>query len=271
MIGARKFGRVVAVQIQPRVGSTIRVEKLRITGSVRRVVGEPVDDADVTIYNPDDDILAMLREGATVRLLAGYGVPSELIAGGVAPLSVRYMRSPPNPNVVFGVQDGGVALRESPLSLSWSESVKASAIIDRVLSASTLGRGVIDLPNDVEYTRGHVIYGSARDALMTIARDCGCDFAVQHNNVHFWPRGGDKRRTAVVISEETGMLESPVAGDKGTWRVSVLLEPSLRPGDAVRVKAPGVFDGVLILQEVTHRVDTGWSGDFTSDVTGVPG
>jgi hypothetical protein len=268
--GNRKFGRVVAVQVQPQSGAPLRVEGLRISATVRRALGEAVDDAEVVIYNPEDTVLAILREGAVVRLLAGYGTPSEIISGGVSPLSVKFRRSAPNPTVTFGVQDGGVALREAPLSLSWSESVKASAVINRILLSSTLGRGVISLDNDVEYTRGHVVYGSARDALMSIARDCGCEFTVQNNNINLWPKGGERLRSAVVISEATGMLDNAVAGENGSWVVSVLLEPSIRPGDVVRVKDPGIFDGVLRVQEVTHRVDSGWDNSFTTEITGFP-
>lgn len=272
------FGRVVEVQIgqpgaQPRVISSVTADGLpgvRLACTATRTTTRQDDTAQVAAWNlAPPTVSALQREGALCRVLAGYGVPTQIAFGRVLPKTIDGPRRSGGDWITrWSVTDGGLDLRDIVMSETWAGEVQASEVLDKVIASSGLGRGSIVLGSDVRWSSGYVVWSTVRQALAALAMATGSVIVVQDGNVQAWPVGGSRRSTVITLSSSSGMVESPQRQTDGTWSVRSLLLPSLRPGDTVNVDSR-IVQGTMTVVDVRSDVDS-VSGPFHSDITARP-
>jgi hypothetical protein len=267
-----KFGRVVKIVVGDRALSSVAPgggPGLHLAFSVTRSVDRSQDQLTATAWGVHQSTLSLLQADRTAcSIAAGYGTPTLLGVGRVVPGTLRVDYEGRQPRATWQISDGGIALRAIDVSRAWS-TVRASEALDYVLALSGLARGAIDLGADVTYSRGLVLCDSAEGAIQQIAADTRSAYAVQSGVLHMWPRDGARQRLRVVVSTATGLVGDPEPADKGRWRVVVSLEPTVRPGDEVRVDSTALR-GILRVVDVEHAGDSGYELPFYSSITGVP-
>jgi hypothetical protein len=278
----RKFDRIVRATVGDRVLSSKTPggqQGLHLSFRVGRSVDRSQDSTEVTVYGVSFATLSALQApGAVSTLAAGYQMaPLTLAAGRVIPGTVGRVI----PGTVDAALDGeqfvvtwrisqaGVALRAIDVARAWSGPVTSDEVIAYLLQYTGLSRGTIEPGRTVTYTTGIALCGSALDELEQIAADTGSRLAIDNGVLHLWPVGQQRQALRVVVSSSTGLVGIPERADQGRWQVRMLLEPSIRPGDQVRIDHP-FFRGLLRAVDVEHAGDSGYQLDYYTTIVGVP-
>ena len=145
------------------------------------------------------------------------------------------------------------------------------------------------------YPNGFPAVGRVRDAMGKVCNYLGLEWSIQNQEIQIIKKGGSTAKTAIVLSPETGMIGSPeleaktmsdkLAAKQGIttksdgvivkksdkllasgkqpkdrlevqgYKVRTLLQPTLIPGDVVKVEAEGV-NNFFKIEKVTHQGDT---------------
>lgn len=251
------FGRQVFVEFGQPGAVGRRFEDLRVAFSTESSRSGTPGKATIEVYNLAPDSLTLLQErGATVRLWAGYDVPRLIFAGDPVAGGVRIERRGPDRIARVEAQDGGRAYQSARVSLSYAADTSLSEVLAELVRQTGIPAGSIRLPRDVRLPHGLVYSGPARDLLDRIARAAGGDWWSRDGALCLAGTGVDTGEIALVASAEDGnMIGSPVPQDGGRVEVVVLLEPSLRPGRLLDVRAERTR-GVYVIESVRFSGDT---------------
>ena len=130
--------------------------------------------------------------------------------------------------------------------------------------------GAIDVPNQRKLPRGRVLNGNSRDILTKIARNNKADWSIQDGSLIFLPKDKVLSDDAVLISQDTGMINAPEQTDEGL-ELTCLLNPALQIGGLVKVESIiEYFNGEYKIVKLAHSGD-GIGGDWHSKMTVVGG
>ncbi|MCK4960656.1 MAG: hypothetical protein KAT00_14690, partial [Planctomycetes bacterium] len=188
----------------------------RITFNVEKTSdGGSANKAKVDIYNLSNDSRGFVEQpGLQLRLEAGYaGELTTLFIGDTK--RVKHARN--GPDIVTTVEsgDGEVKLVNSHVEVSLAPNAKLSQIIDKAVAALGLAKGVVkDIPN-ITYTNGFTFSGPARDLLDQVARRGNLQWSVQWDALNIFPEGSDTGEAAVLLNDNTGLLNLPNKTEKG--------------------------------------------------------
>jgi len=156
-----------------------------------------------------------------------------------------------------------------------------------------------------QYPQGFSFVGRVRDAMNKVCNYLGLEWSIQNQTIQILKKGGSRERTAIVLSPTTGMIGSPqleaktmsdkLAAKQGLttnsngvvtkksdkltvsnnppkdrlevqgYKVETLMQPTMLPGDVVKVEAEGV-DNWFKIEKVTHQGDT-HSKDWTTEIS----
>lgn len=236
---------------------------LRLYASSRLTTSKQDNVTEIVAWGLAPETVAALREhGALCRVYAGWrgrdgrGTPSQIAAGRVLPATVQGpTREGADYLTRWSINDGGLDLRDVLVSESWSGSVTAEEVLERLLAVSGLARGEIRLGRSASWSQGYTVTSTLRRALAAIARVTQSEIVVQDGAIQAWPAGGTRRTSGPILTPNTGLLDDPEPQDGGTWRVRSLLLPAVRPGDGVRVESRQLTGSAVVL-DVLHTVDT---------------
>ncbi len=224
---------------------------------------------DLTVYHPPATLIASIREGERVAVLAGYADAMGAVeVGGGVPVSksIEYDRT--SVDMPLKVQLNAIsALSRVVLSGSWP-TTSARQVLAWV--AREAGLTVDDQSErDAEYPYGYFVEGGVQGVIEDLAADLGCRWMIDGVNVRLWPRNGVARETATLWMPSTGlMVASTTGGAAGEIQAMAVLTPGLRQGHVVRIKDLEHIGDVRTL-EVAHELDT--QGDtWQTSIVGVP-
>ncbi|MDB5849786.1 MAG: hypothetical protein JWP29_3538 [Rhodoferax sp.] len=287
------FDRVYKLIVGP-AGGTGRIiasgeagmPSLRITFDIEKTSKEAPNKSKVTIYNLAPETRKLL-ESPDVRLAlyAGYteSQGAQLMASGNVTFGFT-VRDGADWATVLEMHDGQVPLRDTMVSVGLGAGASAHAIIKDV--GNQMGLPVIlpDSAPDRTWAHGFSYYGPARTALRKATDGAGLEWSVQNEALQVVARNGTTSRQAIVISSTSGMIKSPerkregaketakvadtttgalphvktVAGLKpyyDGWRVNSLLQPTIVPGDPVKLESFAV-NQVFRVEKVRHVGDS---------------
>ncbi len=266
---SKLFDRQVIVEVGVPGQTGRRFTDLRMTLQVKDARTSTPRSATVEVYNPSpDSIAAAQQRGATVRVLAGYELPRLVFQGDPVKGGVRLDRRSTDRVLHLELQDGGRALTEARVNVSFSTSTTARQVYDAVAAQLGLPAGTIRLP-DRELPHGVHLQGRASEVLDRLARSAGSDWFVRDGAVQFIGRKESTGETALVISGTNGnLIGSPAPKEDGSIEVTALLDPSMRAG------MPFVLDsldyrGTYTAKSVDFDADTHGAA-FYMRVTGAP-
>lgn len=268
---ARLYKRVWAFEMGKIDRPGTRYEGLDIRFSSRQNGGSKPTLCDLTIFNPDDNILSLLEKDTLVRVFAGYEEegPVEVAQGTIVYDTIENQFKSQEPRVSFQISKGRQIFTNATLSKSWS-SVGAEEILEYIRQQLGVSFDVVKLAQKPYYGRGFSLSGSPSQALATIVRDCGCQYTLVDGRLRIWPLNEHAKILVDIWSEDTGLLSARQKSQLNKTQISAvaLLRPGLRPGDVVQLECPQ-FNGQVTALEVSHDGDTK-SDTWNTTMVGIP-
>jgi len=299
------FDREVSLIIGQSGGKGVEVAGLRIEFSVEKTSTETLNNSTIDIYNlsPDSQKLVETPNNAVI-LKAGYkqDVGAKTIFVGIVRRSLT-VRAGPDWVTKLELDDGLIAYRDSKRAFSFPAGASGVAVLKNV--ASSFGLDVRQLPTvqDKAYPGGFSFVGRSREAMAKVCGYLGLEWSIQNQEIQVIKKGGAAQRTAIVLSEDTGLIGSPALeaktlSDKAAakegitvntagvikrrsansdgevetklevqgYKVVSLLQPTLEPGGVVQLKSRGI-DGQFFKIEKLKHSGSNFGGDFHTEIS----
>lgn len=299
------FDRDVSLVIGQSGGKGVEVAGLRIEFSIEKTSTETLNNSTINIYNlsPDSQKLIETPNNAVI-LKAGYkqDVGAKTIFVGIVRRSLT-VRSGPDWVTKLELDDGLIAYRDSKRAFSFPAGVSGLAVLRNV--AASFGLDVRQFPTiqDKAYPAGFSFVGRSREAMTKVCNYLGLEWSIQNQEIQVIKKGGVVQRTAIVLSEDTGLIGSPALeaktlSDKAAakegitvntagviqrrkanadgevdtklevqgYKVTSLLQPTIEPGSIVQLKTRAI-DGTFFRVEKVQHSGSNFGGDFHSDLT----
>ena len=172
--------------------------------------------------------------------------------------------------------DGHIAVRDTNVSLSYERNVSRKKAIDDVAVAMGLA---VKYAEDCEFTNfanGFSFIGKGRNCLDKVCEGTGLNWSIQNNSLQIIKSGGTNKPYAILLTAESGLIgfvERIVKGPKKTakkksskggssekkekkekkagWKLQSLLNPTLSPGDLVKIETRDVT-GWFKIESLRH-------------------
>lgn len=291
------FDRVCELVVGQSGKEGILISDLRISFSIEKTLNETLNTSTIKIYNlaPSSRKLVETPNNAVV-LKAGYKQDKGAITifVGIVRRSLT-TRQGPDWVTELELDDGLIAYRDSKFSASYKPGTAAIDVLKQVSAKFGLPVGSIPADSVKQYPQGFSFVGRVRDAMNKVCHYLGYEWSMQNQEIQVIKKGGFKERTAIVISQDTGMIGSPelesktmsdkLAAKQGLttnsngvvtkrsdkltvsdnppkdrlevqgYKVNTLMQPTILPGHVVKIEAIGINDWYKV-ERVTHQGDT---------------
>jgi hypothetical protein len=229
--------------------------------------------AKVSVWNLSETSRSSLQEKRVPILVeAGYvGNTATIFAGKL--LVSKHVRNGPDWVSEFESGDGSVEYSAKRLRESFKPGVKIEQIMKRV--AGEMGIGVGNSLKKIsegnfrgglqEFTKGIALNGRCSDLFDDLMSSAGFEWSIQDEQLLVLRPDETTEDTAIELTSDTGLIGSPVVGEKGILTATSLLDPTLNPGRKLRILTAEV-DGFYKTTRVKHIGDTAsdqpWYSEF---------
>lgn len=256
----------------------------------------------IKIYNLNPDkkrnlvynrLLEEFGTGPSIKLVAGYAEKSGAIMDGV--IHRGYTQREPTTGDWFTILQCGLPLKNDDVITIQSQQVKNDTLLTFIANTLTLilpeGTGV-DSDNRLKIKRAKSFSDNLSNAVNaytdtnTVNKSIGYsgpktkilnELALEFGLEFYYDNEGFNVQTTIIedaeeefeVSEETGMIGSPLYTDTGA-KVLSYLRPELRTFQPIRVKSDVLDKKVKIIQ-LNHRGDTHtdeWYSEFDASNIG---
>ncbi len=262
------FGRKCSVE----VNSTL-IQDLRIVFDVAKDIEREPNRAHVMVYNLSETSRKELqdRKSLLLRLIAGYEDVSDTLFMGDVTHIISYKEGP-DWVTKFAAGDGVKRAKTKRVSVSKKAAGGSKGVIKTLLDAMGAGEGNLNrameelsrlgkLPPDIDNA---VLQGNAAELIHRYAKDAGLEHSSQDGVPTFTIRGSLIGSEAVVLSPDSGLLESPELSKKGLVKAKALIQKGFTPGRGVQLDSKYV-KGLFQVHKVKYNGDThgqSWYADL---------
>ena len=241
------------------------------------------------IPDPEGAIASIVTRGLGLKLALLYNAPhaGELVVldsidalGDLRKAVVKRDGTDYVTTVTAG--DGEHSIRTARVSRSFAPGTPLHAAADAL--AESLGVGVGNARDAFAsaafatganvFAEGATLTGNAASELTQLCNAARLTWSVQDGNLQLLPLGGALERTAILLSEDTGMVGAPEIVNRRTITVTALLQPGLVPGQQVVVRSsvesargtPALSAGAWRITEAEYAGDTN-GGEWYAKLT----
>ncbi|EBL3323370.1 hypothetical protein D4T62_10515 [Salmonella enterica subsp. enterica] len=265
----RQFQRFYILQIGNEKES-IQITNLRVTFSIRHTHDKTPNRARISVYNlnPTHRNLITARQYTKIALSVGYGSQDAcrlLYSGQITkPITER---DGVDFITVMECDDGATDYRGAFMNVTLAAGSTHSDVVNQCIkSMSNVEPGVVGIDSDVTLTRGRTCYGKTYRFLSQVADHHSAEWSVQNGQLLMLQADYCLPGDAVVLSESSGMINSPRVTNGGL-EVSCLLNPSIQVGGLIRVDSiVNDYDGDYKVTSVRSEGDShgdAWNSDLT--------
>jgi hypothetical protein len=292
------FDRTAEIIVGQSGKEGIQIKDLRMSFKIEKTATETLNTSTVRIWNLNASSRALVETpNNAVIVKAGYtqDIGALTIFVGIVRRSLS-VQDGPNWITELELDDGLIAYRDSKCSLSFNPGISGSDVI--VAIANQFGLPVRPFPEDVaskQYADGFSFVGRTRDAMRKCCNYLNLEWSIQNQEISILKKGGVAKRTAIVLSADTGMigvpkLEAKTMGEKAAakkgittntagvikrpgktsskdgevherleiqgYKVNSLLQPTIQPGSVVQLKSSGIDGEYFRVEKVVHSGDT---------------
>lgn len=269
----KQFLRFYELQIGNEKESII-ISQLRIKFSIRHTHDKKPNKAKISVYNlnPTHRNLITAKQYTKIALSVGYGSQDAcrlLYSGQIT--KPRTVRDGLDFITEMECDDGATDYREAFMNVTLAAGSTHSDIVNQCIQTmSNVEPGVVGIDSDVTLTRGRTCYGMTRDILTQVSNHHDADWSVQNGRLVMLKASYCQPGEAVVISEGSGMINSPRVTNGGL-EVSCLLNPSIQVGGLIRVDSiVDDYDGEYKVTGINSEGDT-HSDEWQNQLTIVNG
>ena len=199
----------------------------------------------------------------------GYKELRQIYSGDIT--KVRIQRDGLDFVLTLECSDGHVAYTQSRAKTTLKAGATDKQIVEEIQKTMPkVQAGAIDIPNKRQLPRGRVLNGDSREVLNRVARNNNADWSIQDGSLVFLPKDKVLSDEAVLISQDTGMINAPEQTDDGL-EITCLLNPALQIGGLIKLESIiEYFNGEYKVVKLAHSGD-GIGGDWHSKMTVVGG
>jgi genome len=266
----KQFGRRWKLDIS-NDQETLSIEQLRVAFEIDKTINEKPNPAKIQIWNLNRDHINQLlsQDYKKVALSVGYGELRQIYVGDIT--KTRIQREGLDFVLTLECSDEHQAYTQSRAKTTLKAGATDKQIVEELQKTMPkVQTGAIDIPNQRKLPRGRVLNGNSRDILTKIARNNKADWSIQDGSLIFLPKDKVLNDDAVLISQDTGMINAPEQTDEGL-ELTCLLNPALQIGGLVKVESIiEYFNGEYKIIKLAHSGD-GIGGDWHSKMTVVGG
>lgn len=250
---------------------TLSIEQLRVAFEIDKTINEKPNPAKIQVWNLNRDHINQLlsQDYKKVALSVGYGELRQIYAGDIT--KTRIQREGLDFVLTLECSDGHQAYTQSRAKTTLKAGATDKQIVEELQKTMPkVQTGAIDIPNQRKLPRGRVLNGNSRDILTKIARNNKADWSIQDGSLIFLPKDKVLSDDAVLVSQDTGMINAPEQTDEGL-ELTCLLNPALQIGGLVKVESIiEYFNGEYKIVKLAHSGD-GIGGDWHSKMMVVGG
>jgi len=244
------------------VVDTLEITDLDVQFSVSRSLGATPNTCEISVFNLSENQRKAIDEyKVNVNLLAGYGGENTLIFSGNL-RDTQSERTGPDIITKMATGDGELKRRVARVQKSFGPGTSIDAVLKACATAMGLGLGNLSALTKVEFIRGGAIFpmgtvlsGSAARELDEILRSCGLEYSIQNGAIQVLTRKQALTGTAVVLSNDTGLLTQPSVDSRGFATATCLMIPDLFPGRRVQFDTPDL-QGFFRVNKADYSGDT---------------
>jgi hypothetical protein len=280
-----QFDRVARIEIGPPGQDGIAVTGLRVAFEIEKSIKPTANTAKFSVYNLAEGTRSRVQEQyQRVALFAGYrgeDVFPLVFSGDVD--DVVHRRVAPEWASEIRCGDGRKALREQRCSLGFGPGANIGQVCKAVAKSMALPiADESDLDGiDLEFDQGFSFNGQAEEAMRRAAAAAGLEWSIQGGVLYFLPRNGTRNVQAIVLSPDSGLIDTPerlvrakesvkATAPKSQWVARCLLNGRIEPGMPVEIRSQTVR-GVFRVDALRHVGDTHGDDWFTELELGVYG
>jgi hypothetical protein len=289
------FDRVASLTVGQSGKEGILIEDLRFSFKIEKRLTETLNNSTLSIYNlnPDSRKLVQTPNNAVI-LKAGYRNDAGAVTCFVGIVRrCLTVRDGVDWRTDFELDDGLIAYRDSKHSMSFAPGRKGIDVMIAV--ANKFNLPIRALPENISnktYPQGWAFVGRTREAMTSVCQYLGLEWSIQNQEIQILKKGGSLKRTAIVLSSDTGMIGSPALEAKTMsekaaakigisatsagvikrrkedakgevddmleiqgYKITSLLQPTIEPGHVIKLEAEGV-DGFFKVEKIEHIADT---------------
>lgn len=300
------FDRVASLVIGKEGQKGKELSGLRFAFSIQKGSTKSPNKCTVRVWNAAIETRRQIEAIGNVLILkAGYKGDVgavQIFAGDVT--RALTLREGPDWVTEIEMQDGLMEFRDTKASLSFAPGSLASVVLRDI--AGRFGLPVRALPVGVDarqYPSGFAFAGRLREAMDKACNYLGLEWSIQGREIQVIKKGGVFQKRAIVLSPDSGMVESPMLESKtmtekaaakegvtasqpgvrstferdndgqiqkvlqvNGYKVRSLLQPTIEPGGYVQIKSKGIDGQFFRVEEVMHAGDTHgneWHSELT--------
>ena len=251
------------------VGDT-KINGLDISFFVEKTLTQEPNTAEIKIYNLNDINRKTLRDQQHIPVLlkAGYENSVGLLFKGDL-TEVFSQREGSDWVTTIRSGDGLVALRSAQIQQSFKAGTPMLDVLKSI--AKTLGistgdamsklerLGLQDLDNTMS------VSGNSMQQFHKALKPLGLEASIQDNALQILVSKEALEQTAVLLSPDTGLLDSPQLNNHGVLRAQALINHELFPGRKIKLETREIKEPHFVIQRVSFRGDTAGS-DWLVDI-----
>lgn len=300
------FNRTAELIVGQSGGKGVAIRDLRFSFNIEKTSSETLNNSTLRIYNMNRTTRAMVETPNNALILkAGYteDVGLKTIFVGIVRRSLT-VREGTDWITELELDDGLISYQASKISATFSPGASGIDVLRAV--ASSFNLPVRPLPDGIPaktYPAGFSALGRSREAMNKVCNYLGLEWSIQNQEVQILKKGGVAKRTAVLISANTGMIGSPAkeaktlsdkaAAKRGIttnsagvikrnkenadgeiderlevqgYKVESMLQPTIEPGGLVKVESEGINGSFFRVERLSHVGDTG-GGEWKTDLS----
>lgn len=241
----------------------IEVQQLRVVFKVERAHSPDANGASIQVYNLNRSSRDLLADDDTVaQLEAGYGTARpQIFKGRISKTTTK--RNGSDRVTTLETEDGADQLAKARVSASFAAGARLADVFNTVKDDLGVGVGnAIEAFNEGNFTRaltqfsqGIVLRGNGREMIDRLTKAAGLEWSIQDEQLVITKPGEPLPGEAVVLSEGTGLVGSPEAGEKGIVRARALIQPGLDPARRVKIESDEI-DGFYRVVRSTYTGDS---------------
>lgn len=270
------FDRVASIVIgSPSSSNAIQLDGLKIVFTVTKDATKNSNRADVQIFNLSETtrnaLSGLSKIGARDEVLilkAGYKQEhgaEVLFVGNIA--SMTHTFAIPETITKISANDGGKAMRDAVVSVSYAQGAPLDKILTDALKALAIPKKVVASLGNKKLNNALAFQGRVVDLIEQVVKTGGAEFSVQNGEAKVIAQGATDDSRAIFISPDHGLIGSPErlenSSDESSpeqkkpgWKIRSLLQPKVEPGGVVAFKSRDIPEGQFRVEKVIHRGDT---------------
>jgi hypothetical protein len=279
---AQQYLRKITLLVSTDSGKALDLSQLRIKFSVKQSSAETPNAAEIRVYNLSAETAIQVQsEFKNVILQAGYNGNFGVIFQGNIKQVIIGRESQQDTFIDIIAGDGDLAYNFAIVNTSLAAgSTQNDQIAAAVASMAKLGvtaGGNSTVKSGVRRPRGKVMFGNSRNYLREAAATTRNAWSIQNGQIVYVPIASYLPGTAVLITDQTGMIGTPQQTTQGV-NVKTLLNPfikisgriqldnktvqllkvnlTLTPGSTTNVATKLSSNGIYFVLAVEHNGDT---------------